>query len=75
MWNRIWHGKRELRGLYITQSGKKINADLNGAINIMRKKIPIKEIKGLEIYNPKKLKIITPKILKISCNVDLSTSG
>jgi len=45
-------GNREKRGLFISKSGCKLNADLNGAINIMRKKIDLKEIKGLKLFNP-----------------------
>jgi putative transposase len=46
-------GERKNRGLYISLIGKAINADLNGAINIMRKIIPLKKIEGKNIYNPK----------------------
>ena len=45
-------GIRKHRGLFISKIGKAINADLNGAINIMRKVIKLKEIKGVGIYNP-----------------------
>lgn len=37
-----YDGTRKERGLYISKTGKAINADLNGAINIMRKKISIR---------------------------------
>jgi putative transposase len=47
-----YNGTRKMRGLYISQNNKAINADLNGAINIMRKIIPLTEIKGKNIYNP-----------------------
>lgn len=30
-------GKRQHRGLYITKKGKKLNADVNGALNILKK--------------------------------------
>ena len=33
----IFSGKRISRGLYESREGKKINADLNGAANILRK--------------------------------------
>ncbi len=33
-------GKRKHRGLYITKHGQRINADLNGAYNIIRKHVP-----------------------------------
>lgn len=32
----IYDGKRINRGLFISKTGKAINTDLNGAINIMR---------------------------------------
>ena len=34
----IFSGKRIKRGLYQTSAGKLINADCNGALNILRKK-------------------------------------
>ncbi|WP_210498881.1 transposase, partial [Vibrio crassostreae] len=33
----LFSGKRVKRGLYRTKSGKLLNADVNGAINIIRK--------------------------------------
>ena len=45
-------GIRKNRGLFISSSGKAINADLNGAINIMRKVFDLKKITGLNIFNP-----------------------
>lgn len=49
-------GERIRRGLYISGNGKAINADINGAINIMRKIYKeINEIKGERIYNPEKI--------------------
>ena len=45
-------GIRKNRGLFISSSGKAINADLNGAINIMRKVFDLKKIRGLNIFNP-----------------------
>ena len=35
-----YKGKRIKRGLYKTQTGRLINADLNGALNILKKEIP-----------------------------------
>jgi transposase len=40
------------RGLFISSSGKVINADLNGAINIIIKVFDLKKITGLSIFNP-----------------------
>lgn len=50
-------GKRIKRGLYQSSIGKLINADLNGAINIMRKYFSINgynitQIKGKDLFNP-----------------------
>ena len=33
-------GRRKHRGLYVTKHGQRINADLNGAYNIIRKHVP-----------------------------------
>jgi putative transposase len=35
-----YKGKRIKRGLYKSQNGRVINADLNGALNILKKEIP-----------------------------------
>jgi IS605 OrfB family transposase len=52
-----YKGKRVKRGLYKSKN-RIINADLNGAINIMRKVYPdIKKIKGKNIYSPTVIKI------------------
>ena len=37
--NEVYKGKRVKRGLFRTNKGKFINADLNGSLNIMRKVI------------------------------------
>ena len=50
-------GKRINRGLYSSSTKKLLNADINGAINIMRKKYNLKEIKGIYICNPEKVKL------------------
>ena len=55
-------GKRSKRGLFSSSQKKLINADLNGAINIMRKYMdkigrPLTQINGLKLLNPK---TITP---------------
>ena len=43
------------RGLFRSKIGKFINADLNGAINIMRKVIDLKKIRGANLFGPKLL--------------------
>jgi transposase len=68
-------GERIKRGLFRSAIGKKLNADLNGAINIMRKVKKLEEIKGEKIMNPKVLKIITPLKIKLSCDVDKKPAG
>lgn len=50
-------GKRSKRGLFESNQGKLLNADLNGAINIMRKVFDLKKIEGLNICNPQRVKI------------------
>ena len=50
-------GERVKRGLFRSNTGKLINADLNGAINIMRKwrarvGRPMNKIRGVRLYNP-----------------------
>lgn len=41
-------GNREKRGLFISKNGKKINADLNGSLNILRKVFPNCFTNGIE---------------------------
>jgi transposase len=56
-----YNGKRVKRGLYLSYTGKVINADINGAINIMRKVVGDSYVKdkiinsGL-LFNPIKVK-------------------
>lgn len=44
----VFSGKRIKRGLYKTKSGKCINADVNGSLNIIRKVIPNLFREGIE---------------------------
>jgi len=52
----VFLGKRKKRGLYQSSIGKLINADINGAINILRKVIGDGFVKNLAnkglIFNP-----------------------
>ena len=41
-------GRRTNRGLFVSSSGRKINADLNGSYNIIRKAIPNAFRNGIE---------------------------
>ena len=50
-------GKRSKRGLFKSSMGITINADLNGAINIMRKKIVLKKIEGKNLRYPTIIKL------------------
>jgi putative transposase len=51
-------GKRCKRGLFSSSKGKLINADLNGAINIMRKQFTmINKIKGIRLQNVERINI------------------
>lgn len=57
-----YQGKRIKRGLFKSSIGKIINADLNGAINIMRKHVnnigvKMKKIIGFRLTNPTILKL------------------
>lgn len=57
-----YEGERVTRGLFRSENGEIINADLNGAINIMRKYCKAKgkdflEVKGKKIFNPTKIQL------------------
>ncbi len=47
--NYLFSGQRIKRGLYRTKSGKLINADANGALNILRKYLGLSKAKDLEM--------------------------
>ena len=52
-----YKGKRIKRGLFVSANGTKINADINGGANILRKEIPTAFANGIEglVVNPIKL--------------------
>jgi IS605 OrfB family transposase len=50
----IFSGKRTKRGLYVSQEGRKINADLNAALNIYKKGNPDAERIGSKGWNTPK---------------------
>ena len=52
-----YKGKRMNRGLFSSSEGRLLNADINGAINIMRKHIPLIKVTGESLCNPSLLKI------------------
>jgi len=54
----VYMGKRISRGLFRTASGKKWNADINGAANILKKEFPNAFCNGIEalVVSPTKVK-------------------
>jgi IS605 OrfB family transposase len=52
-----YKGKRVNRGLFSSSERKLLNADINGAINIMRKHIYLTSVTGINLCNPILLKI------------------
>ena len=58
--NYKFSGKRIKRGLYKSSSGRLINADLNGSLNILRKAVPnaFDECYGIEVCS-------TPKVITL----------
>jgi len=55
-------GNRKKRGLFESSTQKLINADLNGAINIMRKYVNLNYINQTNICNPSVIKIYDTKL-------------
>ena len=55
----VFSGKRIKRGLYVSKDGKKINADVNGAYNIMAKERPdlVRSNRISLSYSPKRIKL------------------
>lgn len=63
-------GKRKHRGLYISKDGRKMNADLNGALNIMRKSnlVSLEKIKFLQsrgVAEPVRIRVLNQTSHKI----------
>lgn len=54
----VFSGKRIKRGLYKTGTGKLINADVNGAFNILRKAVPNIHIDGIQVCSTPLVKTI-----------------
>jgi len=69
-------GNRTERGLFVSAKNKKINADINGAMNIMRKIFKnMKEIKGKKLCSPERINIFRDVInQRIRCNSGTTTS-
>lgn len=55
-------GKRVKRGLFSSSDGKLLNADINGAINIMRK---WKSLEGKELKKINGVRVCNPLIIKV----------
>ena len=55
--HKTYMGKRLKRGLFSSSVKKLINADINGAINIMRKIVKVELRKEQKICNPKKVNV------------------
>ena len=55
-------GNRKKRGLFESSTQKLINADLNGAINIMRKYVNLNYINQTNVCNPTVIKIYDTKL-------------
>jgi IS605 OrfB family transposase len=55
----VYAGSRIKRGLFKSANGTKINADVNGAANILRKATSLYEVQGL---------LVNPMLMKISIN-------
>jgi transposase len=47
--HKVYLGKRPKRGMFISSKGIKINADVNGSLNIMRKVVPNVKTEGIEV--------------------------
>ena len=54
--------RRVFRGLFVSNDGKKINADVNGAYQIMKKVIPDAFSKGIEGAG------LHPTIINLDCS-------
>lgn len=61
-YHEIYLGNRKKRGLFESSTQKLINADLNGAINIMRKYVNLNYINQTNICNPTVIKIYDTKL-------------
>jgi hypothetical protein len=59
-----YDGVRIKRGLFSSASKKLINADINGAVNIMRKQMLIEKIIEKNLFNPKVINVFRENILK-----------
>ena len=61
-----YQGRRIQRGLYKTSTGKKINADINGSLNIGRKYLEKQKLYSDKIHNELLLHMNNPKRITIT---------
>jgi len=59
---KLFTGKRVKRGLYKSKNGILINADMNGALNILKKYLLNKEYEKIKQLNKNKCKVVSRKI-------------
>nr|DAQ82297.1 MAG TPA: endonuclease [Caudoviricetes sp.] len=61
----VYIGKRVKRGLFVSSNGTLINADANGAYNIMKKHLGIRfsDLDPVQVCS-------TPKVLKVDCGMN-----
>ncbi|MDJ0713695.1 MAG: transposase [Prochloraceae cyanobacterium] len=72
----VFSGKRIKRGLYKTKSGQLINADANGALNILRKHLGLSKAKDLKMIQrisgcltqPKRIRSFESKTIATACS-------
>ncbi len=72
----VFSGKRIKRGLYKTKSGQLINADANGALNILRKHLGLSKAKDLLMIQrisgcltqPKRIRSFESKTIATACS-------
>ena len=60
----VYAGKRKCRGLFISSTGKHINADINGAVGILRKGKAITDDQIMILRD--RGDIVSPKVLNIN---------
>ena len=65
-------GIRKKRGLYISRDGTRLNADINGALNILRKNLNVSS--NVLIDRRSRGLVVSPSIVKIGCAKTNSTN-
>ena len=57
-------GNRKTRGLFVSSTGKVLNADINGAIGILRKANAISDVELINLRN--RGDVVSPKVFKLN---------